>query len=637
LSHNVAPDGTIMFQPVAKGVSMSHIAYLAPDREMLERARTAFAAGHGDIRLAEGLLGEGLRVARELVDEGVEIVIARGGTAAALKAAHLEVILVEIPYTGFDLIRAVKEATRHGRRIAMVAFPSMFAEVACLGPILDVDLRTYPIQDRLEAESQVRRAFEEGADVVIGGVTTTQIAQDRGLAHVLIQTGPGALLLAAEEAKRIQRARREEQAKALLFRTILDYAQDGIIAVDQDAAITLFNPAAERTMRREGKHALGRRIQEVWPDLELEAVVATGREDLDRILVVQDNCVLCNKVPILVQGTPMGAVVTFRDTARIQQMEATVRRRALATGHQASFVFGDVLGASGPVRQTVETAQRYARTGSAVLIQGETGTGKEVFAQSIHNASSRSQGPFVAINCAALPAQILESELFGYVAGAFTGASLKGKAGLFELAHGGTLFLDELGEIDPPTQGKLLRVLQEKKVMRLGSDRVLPVDVRIIAASNRNLKEMVSAGTFRADLFFRINVLQLRLRPLRERREDLGALARWFLQQHRAPGTAGLSLAPEALNALGAYEWPGNSRELNNVMERLVALHDRGPITAAMIREVMEDAPEVRAEAGELDEIRKVLLMTKGRQGEAARVLGISRSTLWRRLKKGAS
>jgi transcriptional regulator with PAS, ATPase and Fis domain len=171
--------------------------------------------------------------------------------------------------------------------------------------------------------------------------------------------------------------------------------------------------------------------------------------------------------------------------------------------------------------------------------------------------------------------------------------------------------------------------------MRLGSDRMLPVDVRIIAASNRNLKEMVGAGMFRADLYFRINVLQLRLHPLRERREDLGALARWFLQQHRAQGTAALSLAPEALNALGAYEWPGNSRELNNVMERLVALHDRGPITAAMIREVMEDAPEVRAGGGALDEIRKVLQITKGRQGEAARMLGISRPTLWRRLKRG--
>ena len=504
---------------------MSHIAYLAPDPEMLERARAAFQPAHADIRLAEGLLEEGLKTARSLVEEGVEVIIARGGTAAVLKASNLDVILVEIPYSGFDLIRAVREASRHGRRIGMVAFPSMFTEVECLGPILDVELRTYPIAGRQDAERQIRRAFQEGMEVVMGGVTTGQIATALGLAHVVIQTGPGALVLAAEEAKRIQDARTEEQVKTSFL------------------------------------------------------------------------------------------------------------RRASATGHHATFLFDDVLGGSPQVRQTIETAKRYARTGSAVLIQGETGTGKEVFAQSIHNASARAQGPFVAINCAALPAQILESELFGYVAGAFTGASLKGKAGLFELAHGGTLFLDEIAEIDPPTQGKLLRVLQEKKVMRLGGDRVVPVDVRIIAASNRNLKEMVDAGGFRADLFFRLNVLLLRLHPLRERREDVGALARMFLLQHRS-GRA-LPLAPEALEALRGYAWPGNIRELNNVMERLVALHDRGPITAAMIRQVLEDAPQGEAPpAGPLAEIERALQATRGRQGEAAKLLGISRSTLWRRMKR---
>ena len=174
-------------------------------------------------------------------------------------------------------------------------------------------------------------------------------------------------------------------------------------------------------------------------------------------------------------------------------------------------------------------AREFAVTDSSVLISGETGTGKEVFAQSIHNASRRIQKPFVAINCAALPAQILESELFGYVGGAFTGASQKGKAGLLEIAHGGTLFLDEISEMDYAIQSKLLRVIQEKKVMRLGSDRVLPVDVRIIAATNRNLKQRIAEHQFRADLYYRINVLRLRLPPLRERPDDIEAFAGVFL------------------------------------------------------------------------------------------------------------
>jgi transcriptional regulator with PAS, ATPase and Fis domain len=617
---------------------MSQIAYLAPDQEMLARAREAFAPAHADILIVEGLLGEGLATARRLLKEGVAIIIARGGTAAALRESDLDLILVEIPYSGFDLIRAVAAAARIGRRIAMVAFPSMFGEVACLGPLLELELRTYAIAGRQEAEGRIRQAFAEGAEVVIGGVTTCQIARELGLAHVLIQTGPAALVQAAEEARRLQRAVHEEQTRTSRFRLILDYAQDGIIAVDEASTITLFNPAAARLTGEDGAKAVGRRIARVWPDLGLPEVVASGQEDLDRILPLNGASVLCNKVPIQVAGVTAGAIVTFRDTAQIQRMEATVRRRVLAAGHRASFDFDEILGSSTQVRQTVQTARRYAATGSAVLIQGETGTGKEVFAQSIHNASNRREGPFVAINCAALPPQILESELFGYDPGAFTGASAKGKPGLFELAHGGTLFLDEIAEIDPPIQGKLLRVLQEKKVMRVGSDRVLPVDVRIIAASNRDLKEMVAASRFRADLYFRINVLQLRLHPLRERREDLPALAKRFLHEHRSGRGPVLSLGGDALEVLANYGWPGNIRELNNVMERLVALHDRGPVTAAMVRAVLENGP--RWEPGiavdaEMEAIHSALREAGGRQGEAAKLLGISRSTLWRRLKGG--
>jgi len=201
-------------------------------------------------------------------------------------------------------------------------------------------------------------------------------------------------------------------------------------------------------------------------------------------------------VLIRLTGSPVGAVATFQDIGKIQQWEASIRKTIYPEEHRAVFTFEDIVGSSSQIRQCISIAEQYAALDSSILISGETGTGKEVFAQSIHNASDRGHRPFVAINCAALPAQILESELFGYVGGAFTGASQKGKPGLLEIAHGGTLFLDEISEMDYSLQSKLLRVIQERKVMRLGSDRVLPIDIRIITATNKNLKSRSQETSF---------------------------------------------------------------------------------------------------------------------------------------------
>jgi transcriptional regulator with PAS, ATPase and Fis domain len=304
----------------------------------------------------------------------------------------------------------------------------------------------------------------------------------------------------------------------------------------------------------------------------------------------------------------------------------------------ASLCFDDIIGTSDQLKTSVSLARDFALTDSAILILGETGTGKEVFAQSIHNGSDRSQGPFVALNCAALPEQILESELFGYVGGAFTGARQKGKAGLFEVAHGGTLFLDEIGELTTMTQGKLLRVLQEKQVMRLGSDRVTPIDVRIIAATNRPLKRLVNEKKFRADLYYRLNVLQLRLIPLRDRNEDVIALARFFLDRHAAKMNRKLKFTPKALKELTRHNWPGNVRELQNLVERILATLKGPKIDTEIVRIHLEDQFEseihMHLRNAEMEDIRRALVLSRGKHSEAAKILGISRSTLWRRLKR---
>lgn len=617
---------------------VSKIACIMPDGRLLERARSALAREFRDIRIEQGLLGEAVNKAAALAQDGYEVFISRGRTAALIRAAELEASVVDIPTTVLDVIQTIEQAKFHGRRIGVVAFAPMIPGIDYLAPILGGDVRFYPLQDERTVEAMILKAVADRADVIVGGAITGKMAAKHGLPFALIESSTESMLQAAQEAKNIALARRQEKAKGNLFRAVLDYVYDGIISVDQEGRITFFNPVAERITHISHSEAIGSPIRQIWPELELEELLASGMDDLGHLLKVNEDYVACNKVPICVHGNVVGAVVTFQEAARLQQMEARVRRRMYASGHVAGLRFEDIVGTSTSLKRTIALARDFARTDSSILVRGETGTGKEVFAQSIHNYSSRHQGPFVAINCAALPAQILESELFGYVGGAFTGANQKGKPGLFEIAHGGTLFLDEITEMEYATQGKLLRVLQEKKVMRLGSDRVTPVNVRIVAASNKNLKTLVNDNTFRSDLYYRLNVLQLRLYALQERPEDIAVLARYFLKKHAAAQGRRLSFTPGALRELTRYSWPGNVRELQNIIERILATLKSNSIDADVVRQLLEEQHdhEIRSLVlqDDREEIRRAMALAKGKYTEAARLLGISRSTLWRRLKR---
>jgi len=619
-----------LFQETA----MPLIAFLAPDEDMLATARATLAKTHPDVLLEQGLLSAGVRKARTLAREGVEIVITRGGTAAAINEARLGLTVVEVPITGLDMIRALEEARHYGRRIAVIAFPSMIMGIDCLGPILDIDLRCYPIHSEFKAEENVIKAFREGAEVFIGGVITVQAGKQHHHPCVMIRSGAEGIIQATLEAKRIAEARRLEKVKSTLFQTVLDYAYEGIISIDQDRQVVTFNPEAKRITRIDGKQAIGRKIQDTLPQLKLEHLLTTGKNELGQVIDVGRVQILCNKVPIRVQGTTIGAVATFQDTGKIQQWEANIRKKIYAEEHTAVFTFEDVIGFSRQIRHCVAVAEQFAASDSSILISGETGTGKEVFSQSIHNASKRGQQPFVAINCAALPAQILESELFGYVGGAFTGASQKGKPGLLEIAHGGTLLLDEIAEMDYSLQSKLLRVIQEKKVMRLGSDRIQHTDIRIIAATNKNLKQLVADNRFRADLYYRLNVLRLHLPPLRERPEDIEQYAGTFLEKYATQLNRRLRFSRAAMDILIRHPWPGNVRELQNTIERIAAVCVRDTVQADMVLQMMrEDEAAEPYQTNAVEPIRQALVNARGRKAEAAKLLGISRSTLWRRMK----
>lgn len=394
---------------------------------------------------------------------------------------------------------------------------------------------------------------------------------------------------------------------------------------------------AQQTFGVSAEKAIGQNIGSIWHGFEVSELIRTGQEELNKIVQVKNLNVICNKVPIVVNGQLNGVLITFQDITKIQQAEAHIRKEIYNKGHVAQNTFADILGPSGGITRAITLAKEFAATKSNILIVGETGTGKEIFAQSIHNHSPCGAGPFVAVNCAALPAQILESELFGYVGGAFTGANKEGKPGLFELAHGGTIFLDEIAEMDYTNQSRLLRVLQEKSIMRLGSDRVILVDVRVIAATNKDLRELVRTKRFREDLFFRLNVLKLELPPLRERTRDIRLMAEAFLSKHAASGRKLWINAP-AMKKLESYHWPGNVRELQNTIERLIASCRTETVHAADVAAVLEKWHEYPVKTTFYDEqireINDALTKAKGVKSMAAKLLGIDRTTLWRRMRR---
>jgi len=620
------------------------VVFLAPDAEMAAVAREVLQEFAGRVRIVEGLLSQAIPVARRLEEEGAEVIVTRGGTALLLKAAGVRTPIVELPITGQDMARALAQARqlagKSRPKIGVVAFPNMMLDLEAFAPLLDLDICCFTLQSEEDTGEAVDRAIAAGADVVLGGVITTRHARAKGIPAVLLRSGQAAFLQAFREAERVAYARRLEKERAEQFKAILDYAHEGIAAVDREGRLTVFNRAAERLSGVKALEALGQEATAILPCAPLAAVLASGKQQVNELLDLGQAKVLMNCVPIRVGNEVTGALATFQDVTRIQQMEAKIRREIYSKGHVAKFSFRDIKGESPALKQAIRTALDFARSESVVLIIGETGVGKELFAQSIHQASRRRRGPFVAVNCAALPDNLLESELFGYVGGAFTGADPKGKPGLFELAHGGTIFLDEISEIPLRLQGRLLRVLQEHEVMRLGYDRVIPVDVRVICATNKDLRRLVDDGLFRADLYWRLNVLRLNIPPLRQRREDIPVLLAHFLakEANKRP----LTLTPEALNLLTSYAWPGNVRELENFCQRLSVLAPEAPVSAEVAARLLDlpgsnlgtSSKGAQTPAELQAALVEALAKAGGNKTQAAKLLGIHRTTLWRRLKK---
>lgn len=431
--------------------------------------------------------------------------------------------------------------------------------------------------------------------------------------------------------------------------SVLQSISEGLIFIDNKGIVSQMNTVAGRIFGLDPVECLGKPVEEVFCNsFPLLRMIKTGREGFnDRELAVDfqgrrlrltvSSQPVCSK-----RGGVIGVVLTCREMKSVQRL---VTRMA---GAQARFEFEDLIGEDPKFTESIGIAKRVARTDSTLLIMGESGTGKDLFAQAIHNASPRRDGPFVAINCAALPRDLVESELFGYEEGAFTGAKRGGRPGKFELASGGTLFLDEIGDIPLETQASLLRVLEEKQVIRIGGHTPVPIQVRFIAATNKDIAKLVNEGHFRLDLFHRLSVVNLFIPPLRERGDDVLLLARYFLR--RVSGQLGYEqvvMNPSIKQVLLEYHWPGNVRELQNAIEQALHLAEDGTLQlehfparicvprSHSMRPAMAEKGHSLAEVERMA-IVQALEVYQGNVSKVAAFLGIGRTTLYRKLKRYA-
>lgn len=576
-------------------------------------------------------------VKRIEAEGSVDVFVASGGNADYLQRYLRSIPLVRVAVTGFDIMNAVKSAKKYSDNIAIITH-SPIPHIEELKSILNVDLMPMVYKTPEELSIKLQSLYAEGVRDIIGTALVLEQAKMYNLRGHFIWSLDG-VRTAIETAINMARSKKSFAEKARTLEYIMNYSAEGIIITDRNGIITYFNTSAERILNRSSKSVLGRQCAEVLPNTQLHTVMREKRAQFNRIQDLGNVKIVTNRSPIICDKEVIGSLATFFSTNTIKQAGENIRRSQAYNGFIAKANFDDIKTVSPALIAIKNKAEHYARCDSTVLILGDTGTGKEVLAQSLHNASARKNEPYVAVNCAAIPGSMLERELFGCEEGSEARVKKFEKSGYLEQAHRGTLFLDEVGDIPLKVQARLLSAIEEKQFFRMGGDKLIPVDIRIIASTNKNLRQLVKEGVFREDLYYRINVLELHLPSLRERREDIPLLIQAFLTENRS------DLTRSEINAVCNeqhflnYDWPGNIRELRNVIERFCVHYIPGADIEESVKDVLvyddrPNEPKDLEERREREEIEEALRLAAGSRTAAASILCTSRTTLWRRMRE---
>jgi propionate catabolism operon transcriptional regulator len=591
-------------------------------------------------------------VARDLLAKGIEVVIGGGGTGSLL-AQTIGQSVAKLDRDPLDVLLALLKARDISPDMGLTSFAKATDGVDAYQSLLGVRIRQIVFSSTLELSEGIEAAARGGCGVIVGGGICKQIAASFGLPGVVVIPRESNVMQTLKEARAIALARRKERKSLQELRTILGASRDGIIVLGVDGTVKFFNEAAAEILRPllpGGVESLAdSQLPATLVPTGLMQALETGEAEFDKVRRIGPVDIVVSTSPITVDGQVVGVVGAFREATRIQNLDRKVREKLYTKGFVAKYSFAHIRGEAPAMRALIAKARRFARSDAAIMIVGETGTGKELLAQSIHNESRRSEKPFLGVNCSALSDSLLESELFGYEEGAFTGARRGGKIGLFELANSGTLYLDEIADISPAVQMRLLRVIEEKEIMRLGGDRMVPVDVRIISSSQKDLAAAGGEREFRRDLYYRLATLKVEVPPLRERTSDIPLIVSALFEKHGAnPG----NVPAGVWDALRGYSWPGNIRELDSLVGTYLALREGTGFSEDLFLELfgqLRSGSEGRSRSLQLprgplkDQIRRVereivlrtLEESNFDRAEAAKRLGISLNSLWRKSRQG--
>lgn len=447
----------------------------------------------------------------------------------------------------------------------------------------------------------------------------------------------------------------DEKTASYLLNIIMDSTEDAIVFVDKNGIIQLLSNSYAEFLGIEKSSAIGKNVRDIIENTRMMEVIKSNKSETAQLQYINGRHMVATRIPVEIDGEVIGAVgkVLFKNISDLNTLYKKVKKmedeldlykNELNKINSAKYNLSSIISQDGKISYLKELIIRSSRTNSNVLILGESGTGKELFAHSVHAASRRSGEPFIKVNCGAIPYELIESELYGYEEGSFTGAKKGGKIGRFKAADRGTIFLDEIGDLPLNMQVKLLRVLQDREIEKIGSNISEPVDVRVIAATNKNLEEMVENGQFRADLYYRLNVVTINIPPLRERREDIPILAEYLVEKIvREENISEKKVSKKTIEYLKRYDWPGNVRELENILERAINFLGEEEIIEPKHLPVKITDEQDYGNIGNLKEImeekeKKIiidsLIHTKGNKTMAAEILNISRTSLYEKMKK---
>lgn len=627
--------------------------FISNSSELAEAVKNCSNPETEEITIRLATMEEAIPIAEKALAQKTDIILGGGGTGSLLMESIGQPV-IKISRTHLDIITALIKAKQHGTYIGLTSFSTPVDGIDLMEELLSIEIHEIIFNTTEELKRGICKALNNGVKCVVGGGICRKIARLNGGEGIAVIPSADVIRRSLQEARTVAMVHKREREHTEKLQTVLQTIKEGVIIVDDKGQINVFNQMAADILGEGPLDIVGESLSEAFPGTGMLDVLNTGVPEIEKIRRIGKRNVVLNTIPIVIRGKTYGAVATFKEAEAIHNIDRKLREELYLKGFTAKYRIDDIKSKSPAMKPLFIKTKTYAHSDETILIEGETGTGKELFAQSIHNLSTRANGPFVVINCSALTESLLESELFGYEEGAFTGAKKGGRIGLFEQANGGTIYLDEIADISQNLQAKLLRVLEAREVMRIGGDRIVPVDVRVISSTYKDLWKEAKEGRFRTDLFFRLAVFKLKIPPLRERPEDISPIVNKFLYAYSRNTKL---FTAKMIRQLQEYHWPGNVRELDSFVKRYIILLGPSSSDNTLFNDLLtemkvevneqqsitDDAsnsvPEVehlslkdQLEQVEQALINEMLVKCHFNKKETAKKLGISVNTLWRKL-----